>query len=538
VPDRSSELRLPSWAVFLLWVLALPLMLLGLGTPVVQRTQEARVLETAREMVASGDARQWLIPQLNGEVRLRKPPLAYWVAAGSFKLLGVGEFAGRLPFALAGWLTLAVVYRFGRGLVDPAFGLFAAAMLLGSHMFVRHFRLAETDALAALFVTAAVQALWRGARADRGAAWVLWFQWAGLAIGLAVLAKGLPGLFPVLFFVAWLLYERRWTSATRFLLSGAVLTGLVVGCGWYAYLLRSPGAGQVWQELARVTEGENHPAPFYVYVPQMLAAVAPWTGFFVLGLVWAVAGASSRPAARVVLLWGAAVFVPLCLIGNKQVHYLVPVVPVLAMLGAYAIHRGMGVNADDRRVVGWVFAGTVAVSLASPVAVIWAARHARGVVQNLDVAVVVLALAGAVGAVSVARRHGVFAGLLAYAAGAAMAMAVIVGRWLPSLDPVNHRTIAAELRRQFGDGPYVSYGRNQSLPLVWNLRTIVPKAETADELARVVQGRPDTVVIAQTKNKVEPPPLPALPGLSGGWTEVGRLPDNDGMVFRVYRVGP
>ena len=530
VSHRPSEFRVAPPVLVGLWVLALPLLLLGLGTPVVQRTQEARVLETAREMVTSGDPRQWLIPQLNGEVRLRKPPLAYWVAAGSFKVLGVGDFQGRLPFAIAGWLTLAVVYRFGKGLIDQPFGLFSAAILLGSYMFVRHFRLAETDALAALFVTAAVHAMWRGARADAGIQWVLWFQWAGLAVGLAMLAKGAPGAFPVLFFAAWVLVERRWTAATRFLLSGAVLTALLVGFGWFLYLIRSPDAGQFWHEVTRITEGENHPGPFYVYLPQMLAAVAPWTGFFVLGLIWAVANWSSRPAARVALLWAASIFVPLCLIGNKQVHYLVPVVPAAAMLAAYAIHRGMGVSADDRRLVAWVFAGTVGVSLASPVAVIWAARHQRGGVQNLDLAVVVLALACAVGAVSVARRQGLFGGVAAYAGGVAVVLAVILGRWLPSLDPVNHRTIAAELRREFGDGPYVFYGKNQSLPLVWNLRVIVPRVETAAELTEVLQRHPGTVVLAQTKNKLEPPALP------NGLSEHGQLMDNDGMVFRVYSV--
>ncbi|HEY7119338.1 MAG TPA: glycosyltransferase family 39 protein, partial [Tepidisphaeraceae bacterium] len=123
----SPAMDMPRSIVLLCWALALPLLLAGLGTPVVQRTQEARVLETAREMYDSRDRRDWMIPHLNGNVRLEKPPLAYWLAAASFKLLGVGEFAGRLPFVLAGWLTLGVVYALGASLIDRRFALLAAA---------------------------------------------------------------------------------------------------------------------------------------------------------------------------------------------------------------------------------------------------------------------------------------------------------------------------------------------------------------------------------------------------------------------------
>src|SRR5206468_6249904 len=89
------------WIIVLLWIVSLVLLIALLSAAPVRRTQEARVLETAREMIGGG-ARAWLVPHLNGHVRLEKPPLAYWLAAASFKILGAGDFAGRLPNALAG----------------------------------------------------------------------------------------------------------------------------------------------------------------------------------------------------------------------------------------------------------------------------------------------------------------------------------------------------------------------------------------------------------------------------------------------------
>jgi 4-amino-4-deoxy-L-arabinose transferase-like glycosyltransferase len=530
VPDRFTELKLPAWVVVTLWLLALPVLIAGLGQPVVQRTQEARVLETAREMVTSPDRRQWLVPRLNDEVRLQKPPLAYWAAAGAFELLGVSEFAGRLPFALAGWLTLAVVYRFGKALVDQRFGLLSAGILLTSYMFFRHFRLAETDALAALFVTASVYWMWHGTRAVDMSRAVVFFHLAAAAIGLAVLAKGPPGAFPLLFLIAWAAIERRWTALRRFLVSGALLTAVAIGASWFFLIRSTPEARILLTEVRVVTAGEQHPGPFYVYVPQLFVIPAPWTGLYVLGLIWAILHWRAQPAMRVVLTWGAVIFIPLCFVGNKQNHYLVPLTPAVAMVAAYAVHRGLGADPGERRAVAWVLAITLVVALASPVAVVWVARHQRGGVQHLDVALCVILLAGAVAAISLGRRNGIAAAVAGMAAAVAIAFAVTFGRWLPSLEPVNHRTVAAELRARYGEGPYAFYGPNESMPLVWNLRSIIREAPTPDELAAVLRDAPGTVVIAQVKNNRQPPPLPA------GLTERERLETgSEGNTLRIYR---
>src|SRR3954466_14463941 len=89
------------------WAGSLVILLTFIGRPPVQRTQEARVLETAREMLGQ-PWRAGLIPQLNGAPPLRKPPLTYWLAAAAYHVGGVNETAGRVPTAVIGWLTLAV----------------------------------------------------------------------------------------------------------------------------------------------------------------------------------------------------------------------------------------------------------------------------------------------------------------------------------------------------------------------------------------------------------------------------------------------
>ncbi|TMA49560.1 MAG: dolichol-phosphate mannosyltransferase, partial [Deltaproteobacteria bacterium] len=54
---------------------------------------EGRNAEVAREMLAGGD---WTVPHFNGLPYLDKPVLFFWLVAGAFRLLGVGETAARL----------------------------------------------------------------------------------------------------------------------------------------------------------------------------------------------------------------------------------------------------------------------------------------------------------------------------------------------------------------------------------------------------------------------------------------------------------
>ena len=154
--------------VIIAWLLALPLMLIGIGHPEVSRTQEARVLEVARQMIGR-PAIDWIIPKINGDVRIQKPPLTYWMSALAFKIGGVSEGVGRIPTAFLGWFMLAVVYCSANWLFGRRAGFLSAACLLGSYYFARHTRLAETDIPATLFVTLAMYALWRGSvdRSDR-----------------------------------------------------------------------------------------------------------------------------------------------------------------------------------------------------------------------------------------------------------------------------------------------------------------------------------------------------------------------------------
>lgn len=243
---------------------------------------EPRYASVAREMVRSGD---WVTPRLAGEPWLEKPPLYYWGAAAAFSLFGVSEFAARLPSALAALAaTLALGWTAGR-LYGPQAG-WATLLLFPSTIGALGFaRGASTDmvfsASLAVALAAAVEVVLRVREGERPKRW--WEALLGIALGLAVLAKGPAGvLLAGGSVLAWAAVSGRWRDALRPLHPRVVFWFAVVALPWYVV------CGLVNPEFVRVfllghnlerylTPVFQHVQPFWFFGPVVLAGLAPWT---------------------------------------------------------------------------------------------------------------------------------------------------------------------------------------------------------------------------------------------------------------------
>ena len=177
--DRANRWMLAGvlvWAAFLFFV-RLPLPLL--------EPEETRYAEIPREMLA---ADRLLVPVFQGEAYLDKPPLLYWLVMASYRLLGDHVWSGRLVTALAAWLTVVVVYLWGRRVFDERTGIVAALVLTLFGDFVYRAPMLTMNGPLALFVALGLglgQVAGIGTRFDRRA-WLL----AGLATAAGVLMKG------------------------------------------------------------------------------------------------------------------------------------------------------------------------------------------------------------------------------------------------------------------------------------------------------------------------------------------------------------
>jgi 4-amino-4-deoxy-L-arabinose transferase-like glycosyltransferase len=510
-----------------LWLAAGGLLLTALGTPPVTRTQEARVLETAREMLI-GEPEQWLVPQVNGRPRMRKPPLAYWLTAGAYRTFGVGEGPGRLPAVIAAWLTVGLTGHLGSRLFGRRAGFFAGATLCGSLLFFRHARLAETDVLAMLFATGATYALWRGAvqwppgyvaecepvaaperpipRTGKLAG-AGWFHVAAIAMALAALAKGPPAAYPMLFFVAWCVVERDARPAWRFFASGAPLTFLAVALPWFAYTASHPASVQLLRDLGNSVEGgKGHWDWPYVYVYELALATAPWTAFVAIALVAAWRRWRGDWRVRGLLVWGVVILAPLCFWGNKQRHYLLPLLPPLMVLVGWSLQAALTAasNTPLARATRAAAAGTlVACALGVP-GVLLAGVLVRGRLNGPDLALAGVIAAGLALAYVVRRRRGVAEGAVMFGIANVGVLYVAVVLWGPTLTPVTSHFIANQILSRYGpDAPLVFVGR-EHLPIVFHLKRIIPLARTDAELAAALARHPKLVGI-DVVSKGRPP---------------------------------
>ena len=208
-------------------------------------TTEPRYAEIARIMAQTGD---WITPWFDYGVPFwGKPPLSFWTQALSFKLLGVSEFAGRLPSWLANVVIVYLVFTLRRYLhpernsdAAKSAGLWAALIYATTALGFLTAGTVMTDSFLALGSTLVLTSL--VVRLQGGPMVWGWLFFIGLAIGL--LAKGplilvLTGL-PVFL---WVATTRRWLALWQQLpwLRGLFLM-MAIATPWYVLAeLKTPG---------------------------------------------------------------------------------------------------------------------------------------------------------------------------------------------------------------------------------------------------------------------------------------------------------
>ena len=127
--DGPAIEALPPKGAFLLLGLTLLLLLLRLGSLPLVGPDEPRYARVAVEMHR---AHALVVPTLQGEPWLEKPPLYYWIAGAAFSFLGETEVAARLPSVLATLLLVGATALFGARLYGKKTGLHAGFILATS----------------------------------------------------------------------------------------------------------------------------------------------------------------------------------------------------------------------------------------------------------------------------------------------------------------------------------------------------------------------------------------------------------------------
>lgn len=175
------------------------------------------------EMLQNGS---WLEVHHRGADYLDKPPLLFWLSAGSFALFGIGNWTYKLPSLLAALLAAWSVYRFCLLYYTHKASRQAAFMLLSALGLIVICNDVRTDTLLLGATTCAIWQLAEYLKHER-----LRYLFGGFfCIGLAMLAKGPIGLVVTGFGVGThLLLSGQWRAIFKWQwLLGLLVTALVL----------------------------------------------------------------------------------------------------------------------------------------------------------------------------------------------------------------------------------------------------------------------------------------------------------------------
>jgi 4-amino-4-deoxy-L-arabinose transferase len=347
-------MRLMLLLVFVAVFLALYVFPLGVRPLVVP--DETRYAEIPREMLASGD---WIVPHLNGLRYFEKPPLGYWLNAGAIWLFGENAFAVRFPAAVATGLTAALLFVWARRFTgEAATPWLATAIFLLSFEVVVIGVFCVLDSVLSLFVTGAILGLHGAYEQQTRCARSILLVLAGAACGLAFLTKGFLALaVPVIVIVPFAFWQGRLRICLRTAWVPLV-TAILVALPWaVAIHLREPDFWRYffWVEhIERFTSprGGQHPAPFWFYVPILLAGAMPWTPL-VGSVVQGVRHTNrNQPMVRLALCWFVLPLLLFSASSGKLGTYILPCFPPLAFLIAVGLLRCLGEGDTKGFVVG------------------------------------------------------------------------------------------------------------------------------------------------------------------------------------------
>lgn len=390
---------------------------------------ETRYLAVAWEMWQGGSL---AVPHLNGEVYSHKPPLLFWLINMVWAVFGVSDIAARLVGPTFGVASVILTGMLARRLWPkaPDRAGFAALILATGVVFVLYGSATMFDTMLTAATVAAMLSL-VALRQSPG-----WMAVLALAASLAlgVLAKGpviLLHVMPVaLLMPVWADRETRPASLGWYgRVALACVVAMVLVALWLGPALVLGGADYradvLWRQSAgRIVASFSHDRPVWFYVAIVPLLIWPWG--------WSVPALRSLAphrlrhdeASRFAALWCAAALAGFSLISGKQVHYLLPELPALALLLS-----GMAVApATVWHRVSLVLPAMAVLALAGAVlAGAVAPAQVNGAVMSPLIAVAVLiVVAGLVTLVFSAEFSGVSAGRSSRWAAAAAAPATLL----------------------------------------------------------------------------------------------------------------
>ncbi len=296
----------------------------NLGLNSVWMPNEAFYAESSKNMLKTGN---FLTPVYNGELRLNKPPMTYWLTALSFKIFGINEFSLRFFQALLGILTGFITFLFAKRLLnDENKAILSAVILNLSFIFIANSKYTSPEVPLTFFITLSLY-LWFLYYESKK---IYFFVFALISSAFAVLTKGPVGFFIPAGIIFFYLLFTDWKELLklRYYL-GTVFVFLLSGW-WFVYQYFANR-----DEFLRVFIKENikriyglQKDPFYFYFLDINVSFLPYSFLFFVALVFAF----RKKELRFPLVWFLTIFIVFSIVKMKIPVYIMPAYPAMAII--------------------------------------------------------------------------------------------------------------------------------------------------------------------------------------------------------------
>lgn len=474
------------------------------------------------------------VPHLGRDAFCEKPPLYYWLAALSSRVIGGGPVSARLPnlaYALAGALLVGLLARTAGG---PLAALAAGVAMGTLYLAYRVEVWIATDALLMASVAGALLGCYRGLAAPRGGSKLAWYAFMHACLAVGFLTKNavawmVPGL-ALLVVVAW---TKRW----RELLAWELIAGFAIQVAavlpWVFVVAAQPqGSGYLrtfffnnlvgrFTAVEGVGYTKSHPGWPGAYLVELPAYLLPWTLLFVAAAAAAWFATRSASTSRgdpspQTLAWRFAVaaivpgLVALSASATMRDIYAGVLMPGFALLGGlWVAHAAAAPGRLDLAMVKATAALLVALGLLLPPFLLAAVVHLRAATPWLPLLLLLVGWLAAVGLAwsswKAARQ-----GRLAVALAHALAGWVVV--WscgAPLVFPVVNRAqdiapVAREAAALAASHPLALWRPDETIIGVLDLEggLTPPHVYELDELQRARALTPDLRLVAEaTRSK-------------------------------------
>ena len=300
---------------------------------------EGRYVTVAWEMLRSGD---WLTPTLGGLPFFHKPPLFYWITAGSLSLFGLNEWAARAAPILGAWLGAFGLYLFVRRWSGDRAARLTLLVLLLQPLFYVGGQFANLDMLVAGCISATILLFAHAALSiEHGLPHRNALLAAYATAALGVLSKGLIGaVIPALVILCWLATMQRWRVLRSLFSLPAAGVFLVLAAPWFIAMQANFADFLnyffVVQQFKRFAgSGFNNVQPVWFYPAVLLLFSVPWLPWLYRSLRQRDLTDPGRGRLRLLMwLWLAMVVLFFSMPRSKLLGYVLPALPPLAFLVA------------------------------------------------------------------------------------------------------------------------------------------------------------------------------------------------------------